>query len=100
MKPWYESSDIEGLYFAGAQMHGRDYKRGNNGFIHGFRYSIRALHRWLEQEAEDVTKVRTIIPTVIREVIRRKVSTQHKSIPRSPPVNDFCIRFFFSFGVK
>ena len=55
MKPWYESSDIEGLYFAGAQMHGRDYKRGNNGFIHGFRYSIRALHRWLEQEAEDVS---------------------------------------------
>jgi hypothetical protein len=34
-------------------MHGRDYKRGNNGFIHGFRYSIRALHKWMEQEIEN-----------------------------------------------
>jgi hypothetical protein len=54
MKPWYESSSVEGLYFAGAQMHGRDYKRGNNGFIHGFRYSIRALHKWMEQENENI----------------------------------------------
>ena len=52
MQPWYESSDVNGLYFAGALMHGRDYKRGNNGFIHGFRYSVRALHKWLEQEVE------------------------------------------------
>ena len=54
MKPWYESSTIDGLYFAGAQMHGRDYKRGNNGFIHGFRYSVRALHHWIEQEVEQI----------------------------------------------
>ena len=54
MKPWYESSAIDGLYFAGAQMHGRDYKRGNNGFIHGFRYSVRALHHWMEQEVEQI----------------------------------------------
>jgi hypothetical protein len=52
MKPWYESTHVKGLYFAGAQMHGRDYKIGNNGFIHGFRYSVRVLHRWLEQEVE------------------------------------------------
>jgi hypothetical protein len=50
MKPWYESTNENNLFFIGAQMHGRDYRRGNNGFIHGFRYSIRALHRWMEQE--------------------------------------------------
>jgi len=50
MTPWYESTNEKNLYFIGAQMHGRDYKRGNNGFIHGFRYSIRALHRFMEQE--------------------------------------------------
>ena len=52
MSPWYESKSVDGLYFAGSQMHGRDYKRGNNGFIHGFRYSIRVLHRWMEQKYE------------------------------------------------
>jgi len=45
----WESPDVPDLYFAGAPMQVRDYKKGTSAFIHGFRYNIRALHRILEQ---------------------------------------------------
>ena len=46
----YESTNVEGLFFAGTLAHGPDYKRSSGGFIHGFRYTARALHRFLEEE--------------------------------------------------
>ena len=36
----YESKNVQGLYFAGCLSHGKDFKRGAGGFIHGFRYSV------------------------------------------------------------
>ncbi len=44
----WESTSVEGLYFAGALMHMRDYKKTTSGFIHGFRYNVRTLVRLLE----------------------------------------------------
>ena len=44
------SRNIKGLYFAGALTHERDYKRGAGGFIHGFRYTARALTRNLNHQ--------------------------------------------------
>ncbi|WP_427161631.1 NAD(P)-binding domain-containing protein [Aliinostoc sp. HNIBRCY26] len=44
----WESTNIKGLYFAGVLTHMRDYKKKQSGFIHGFRYNIRALHQILE----------------------------------------------------
>ena len=50
----FESANVPGLFFAGTLMHGNDHKKSSGGFIHGFRYLVRALHRILEeQEAED-----------------------------------------------
>ncbi|MCM3266639.1 NAD(P)-binding domain-containing protein [Streptomyces thermoviolaceus] len=43
----YESVNVPGLYFAGTLTQQRDFKRSTNGFIHGFRYGARALHRIL-----------------------------------------------------
>ncbi|MFF5158189.1 NAD(P)-binding domain-containing protein [Streptomyces sp. NPDC000348] len=43
----YESVNVPGLYFAGTLTQQRDFKRSTNGFIHGFRYGTRALHRIL-----------------------------------------------------
>ncbi|CAJ1353618.1 unnamed protein product [Effrenium voratum] len=43
----YQSVEMPGLYFAGAVSHGRDYRRSAGGFIHGFRYTARALYRIL-----------------------------------------------------
>ena len=46
----WESTNIPDLYFAGTLMQVRDYKTSTGGFIHGFRYGIRALHRMLERK--------------------------------------------------
>lgn len=49
----YESVNVPGMYFAGELSHGKDYKRSAGGFIHGFRYTARALFRTLSAKYED-----------------------------------------------
>ncbi|MEW7278392.1 NAD(P)-binding domain-containing protein [Aquimarina sp. 2201CG1-2-11] len=44
----WESTNISNMYFAGVLMHMRDFKKSTSGFIHGFRYNVKALHRILE----------------------------------------------------
>ncbi len=48
--PEWESTNVPDLYFAGTLMQVRDYKKSTGGFIHGFRYTVRSLHRMLEQK--------------------------------------------------
>jgi len=43
----YESKNISGLFFAGALAHALDFGQSAGGFIHGFRYTSRALVRYL-----------------------------------------------------
>ena len=50
----WESTNVPDLYFAGTLMQVRDYKKSTAGFIHGFRYGVRALHRMLEQKYHGV----------------------------------------------
>ena len=50
----YESVNVPGMYFAGTLAHGKDWKRASGGFIHGFRYTARALHHILEAKHEGV----------------------------------------------
>mmetsp|Transcript_37720 Transcript_37720/g.69793 ORF Transcript_37720/g.69793 Transcript_37720/m.69793 type:complete len:709 (-) Transcript_37720:162-2288(-) len=45
----YESVNVPGLFFAGALGHGPDFRRSAGGFIHGFRYTTRALARIFQQ---------------------------------------------------
>ena len=52
--PAHESVNVPGLYFAGTLMQQRDFKKSTTGFIHGFRYTVRALHHILEQRDHDV----------------------------------------------
>ncbi|ADG75024.1 FAD dependent oxidoreductase [Cellulomonas flavigena DSM 20109] len=47
----WESVDQPGLFFAGTLTQQRDFRRSTNGFVHGFRYGARALHRILERRA-------------------------------------------------
>ncbi|MFJ6216215.1 NAD(P)-binding domain-containing protein [Streptomyces sp. NPDC092296] len=49
----WESVNVPGLYFAGTITQVRDFKKSTSGFIHGFRYGTRALHRILEQRHHD-----------------------------------------------
>jgi len=43
----YESKNVSGLFFAGALAHALDFGQSAGGFIHGFRYTSRALVRYL-----------------------------------------------------
>ncbi len=44
---------VPDLYFAGASMEGRN-RRSPTGFIHGYRYTVRALYRIMEDRYEGV----------------------------------------------
>jgi len=46
----WESTNVEGLYFAGTLTQSRDYKKTMSGFIHGFRFNVVGLHRILEEK--------------------------------------------------
>jgi hypothetical protein len=50
--PRYESKNVPGLFFAGNLAHALDFKKSSGGFIHGLRYTARALHRELEEEEQ------------------------------------------------
>ncbi|XP_067933948.1 FAD-dependent oxidoreductase domain-containing protein 2-like [Watersipora subatra] len=50
----YESDSIAGLFFAGTSTHSLDFKRSAGGFIHGFRYTTRALFHLLEWKYQGV----------------------------------------------
>ncbi|SPL90511.1 Larval mesenchyme specific protein [[Actinomadura] parvosata subsp. kistnae] len=54
LTPAYESVNVPDLYFAGTITQSRDFKQGTSGFIHGFRYGVRALHRVLESRHHGV----------------------------------------------
>jgi thioredoxin reductase len=45
----WESTNVPDVYFAGTVTQMRDFKKSTSGFIHGFRYGARALHRIIEQ---------------------------------------------------
>jgi thioredoxin reductase len=62
--PEWESVNVPGLYFAGTLTQANDYKKATSGFIHGFRYNVRALHRMLEKKHHcQEWPVRRIEPT-------------------------------------
>jgi thioredoxin reductase len=44
----WESVNVPDLHFAGTLTQMRDFKKSTSGFIHGFRYGVRALHHMLE----------------------------------------------------
>ena len=62
--PAWESVNVPDLYFAGTLSQQRDFKKSTNGFIHGFRYAVRALHKILEQRyAATPWPTATLTPT-------------------------------------
>ncbi|MFG1997735.1 NAD(P)-binding domain-containing protein [Spirillospora sp. NPDC048911] len=64
LTPAYESADVPDLYFAGTITQSRDFKHGTSGFIHGFRYGVRALHRVLEHRYHDAAWPSRDLPAV------------------------------------
>ena len=73
----YESVNVPGLYFAGTLMQQREFKKSTTGFIHGFRYTVRALSRILDQRASGTPWPHTELPVsaqALADAIVRRVN--------------------------
>ncbi|KAK3717351.1 hypothetical protein QZH41_011592, partial [Actinostola sp. cb2023] len=62
MTAGYESTTVPRLFYAGTNTHYVDFRKSAGGFIHGFRYTARALHRLLEWKNHGVPWPRTNVP--------------------------------------
>jgi thioredoxin reductase len=69
--PAWESVNVPGLYFAGTITQERDFKRSTSGFIHGFRYAVRALHKTLQQRYANTPWPHTRVADVTAAIIAR-----------------------------
>ncbi len=75
--PEWESTNVPGLHFAGTLMQVRDFKRSTGGFIHGFRYGVRALHRMLERRDHGVEWPHTVLaadPEALMDAVIARVN--------------------------
>ncbi|XP_057310972.1 FAD-dependent oxidoreductase domain-containing protein 2-like [Hydractinia symbiolongicarpus] len=58
----YESTKSKGMFFTGVATHSLDWRVSAGGFIHGFRYSTRALARHLEWRNHQVPWPSVVLP--------------------------------------
>ncbi|MGW2642920.1 NAD(P)-binding domain-containing protein [Streptomyces sp. NPDC001348] len=58
----WESVNVPDLYFAGTITQSLDFKKSTSGFIHGFRYGVKALSRILERRYHDREWPHTALP--------------------------------------
>ncbi|XP_042745471.1 FAD-dependent oxidoreductase domain-containing protein 2 [Lagopus leucura] len=62
IKPNYESRGTRGLFVLGTASHSVDFRKSAGGFIHGFRYTTRAVHRLLENRHHGVPWPSAVYP--------------------------------------
>ena len=69
----YESLDREHVYVSGTATHGLDWRRSAGGFIHGFRYTARALAHLLGVRYESTAwpALRAPLDQLVNALIRR-----------------------------
>ncbi|XP_008054469.1 FAD-dependent oxidoreductase domain-containing protein 2 [Carlito syrichta] len=71
----YESKGSRGLFILGTASHSVDYRKSAGGFIHGFRYTARVVHRLLEHRHHSVAWPSTQLPiTQLTSAIVRRVN--------------------------
>jgi thioredoxin reductase len=69
--PEWESTNIPNLYFAGTLMQACDFKKTMSGFIHGFRYNVRALSNILEMKYHQRPWPAKTFPATSQAVLER-----------------------------
>ncbi|XP_078093688.1 FAD-dependent oxidoreductase domain-containing protein 2 [Mustelus asterias] len=62
VKATYESASLPGMFIIGAASHSVDYRKSAGGFIHGFRYTARAVHRLMERRYHGIPWPATTLP--------------------------------------
>ncbi|XP_051572206.1 FAD-dependent oxidoreductase domain-containing protein 2-like [Myxocyprinus asiaticus] len=60
---WYEGRGTPNLFVLGTAAHSRDYRMSAGGFVHGFRYTLRSVHKILEQRYHNIAWPVTKLPT-------------------------------------
>jgi len=71
----WESVNVPDLFFAGTITQVRDFKKSTSGFIHGFRYGVRALHRIHEHRYHGVDwPSRSLPPGAVTDAIIARVN--------------------------
>jgi len=72
--PDYQAANVSGLYFIGVIGHGVDWRESAGGFIHGFRYTARMVHRVLEKRNHGISwphqtyPITEIVPTMTKRI--------------------------------
>ncbi|MGQ4491231.1 NAD(P)-binding domain-containing protein [Streptomyces sp. 372A] len=79
LTPLGESVNVPGLYFAGTLMQGRSFGKATTGFIHGFRYAVRALYRGLRQRHAGVPWPTTAIGDSTERAVDAVISRVNRS---------------------
>ncbi|XP_074082936.1 FAD-dependent oxidoreductase domain-containing protein 2 [Macrotis lagotis] len=75
IKASYESKRTRGLFVLGTASHSVDYRKSAGGFIHGFRYTARAIHRLLEHRHHGIPWPSPVYPiTQLTNTIIRRVN--------------------------
>ncbi|XP_070612298.1 FAD-dependent oxidoreductase domain-containing protein 2 isoform X1 [Erythrolamprus reginae] len=75
IKPSYEAKATRGLFLLGTASHSVDFRKSAGGFIHGFRYTARAVHRLLEVRHHKVPWPASNYPVVqLTNAIVRRVN--------------------------
>ncbi|MFC4586685.1 NAD(P)-binding domain-containing protein [Sphaerisporangium corydalis] len=62
IRPDFQSTNVDGLYFAGTLMQARDFKRASSAFIDGFRYNLRTLAALLAERYEGEPLREEVLP--------------------------------------
>ncbi|GAA3795647.1 NAD(P)-binding domain-containing protein [Sphaerisporangium flaviroseum] len=62
IRPDFQSTNVDGLYFAGTLMQARDFKRASSAFIDGFRYNLRTLAALLAERYDETPLVPEALP--------------------------------------
>ena len=75
----WESTNIKDLYFVGVLTHMRDYKKKQSGFIHGFRYNIRALYQMLDYKYHNQQLPCQIIDCTAENLMQTIIQRVNKS---------------------
>ncbi|HLO86801.1 MAG TPA: NAD(P)-binding domain-containing protein [Nostocaceae cyanobacterium] len=75
----WESSNVKDLYFGGSLTQMRDFKRSSSGFIHGFRYNIRALHRIFERRYHNQEWVHYSIAATPEDMVNAMIKRINQS---------------------
>lgn len=75
----YESVNVPDLYFAGTLMQERDFKKSTGGFIHGFRYAVRALSRILDSRYHATPWPSVAVGPVPSELVDAIISRVNRS---------------------